>query len=259
MRARDSGHGICPLLHQRSWGLEPDNERYPEVETKARRGRIDGVSDVDMPREKLERLGEEALRNEELLAVLLRTGYEGKNVLRVADGILKRHPPEALLEMGLEGLTQIKGIGRAKAAGLVAAFELARRALDRGMGIAPALSHPVDVVGIVSDIRSLRKEHFVSVFLNARNQMICRETVSVGTLSASLVHPREVFAPAVGSSAASVILAHNHPSGDVTPSREDIELTRRMVQAGDIMGIEVLDHIIVAAERFLSMKEANLF
>ncbi len=212
---------------------------------------------MDMPREKLERLGQEALRNEELLAVLLRTGYEGKNVLRVADGILRKHPPEALLEMGLEGLIRIKGIGRAKAAGLVAAFELARRALERG--VAPALSHPVDVVGIVSDIRSLRKEHFVSVFLNARNQMICRETVSVGTLSASLVHPREVFAPAVGSSAASVILAHNHPSGDVTPSREDIELTRRMVQAGDIMGIEVLDHIIVAAERFLSMKEANLF
>ncbi|MDP6775487.1 MAG: hypothetical protein QGI83_01845, partial [Candidatus Latescibacteria bacterium] len=98
------------------------------------------MSDVDLPREKLERLGPEALRDEELLAVLLRTGYEGKNVLRVADGILRRHPPEVLLDMGLEGLTRLKGIGRAKAAGLVAAFELARRALDRGIGIAPALS-----------------------------------------------------------------------------------------------------------------------
>ena len=213
---------------------------------------------MDLPREKLERLGPEALRDEELLAVLLRTGYEGKNVLRVADGILRRHPPEVLLDMGLEGLTRLKGIGRAKAAGLVAAFELARRALDRGIGIAPALSQPVDVVGIVSDLRALRKEHFVSVFLNARNQMISRETVSVGTLNASLVHPREVFAPAVGSSAASVILVHNHPSGDVTPSREDVDLTKRMVQAGDIMGIEVLDHVIVAEERFLSMKEAGL-
>ena len=213
---------------------------------------------MDLPREKLERLGPEALRDEELLAVLLRTGYEGKNVLRVADGILRRYPPEVLLDMGLEGLTRLKGIGRAKAAGLVAAFELARRALDRGIGIAPALSQPVDVVGIVSDLRALRKEHFVSVFLNARNQMISRETVSVGTLNASLVHPREVFAPAVGSSAASVILVHNHPSGDVTPSREDVDLTKRMVQAGDIMGIEVLDHVIVAEERFLSMKEAGL-
>ena len=99
----------------------------------------------------------------------------------------------------------------------------------------------------------------MALFLNARNQVICRENVSVGSLNASLVHPREVFVPAVGSSAASVILAHNHPSGDVTPSREDIELTRRMVQAGEIMGIEVLDHLIVGSERFLSMKEANVF
>ena len=99
----------------------------------------------------------------------------------------------------------------------------------------------------------------MAVFLNARNQVICREDVSVGSLNASLVHPREVFVAAVGSSAASVILAHNHPSGDVTPSREDIELTKRMVQAGEIMGIEVLDHLIVGQERFLSMKEAGLF
>ena len=89
--------------------------------------------------------------------------------------------------------------------------------------------------------------------------MICREEVSIGSLNASLVHPREVFMPAVGSAAASVILGHSHPSGDVSPSREDIELTRRMVQAGEIMGIEILDHIIVGAERFLSIKEANLF
>ena len=228
------------------------------MEDEMRRGRILGVAEVDMPREKLERLGPEGLHNEELLAVLLRTGYEGKNVLKVAAGILERHSPGDLLEMGFEGLTRIKGVGRAKAAGLVAAFELARRALDKGMGVLPSISRPADVLTIVADIKDRRKEYFVAVFLNARNQVICREDVSVGSLNASLVHPREVFAPAVGSSAASVVLAHNHPSGDVTPSREDIELTRRMVQAGEIMGIEVLDHLIVGAERFLSMKEANL-
>ncbi len=112
---------------------------------------------------------------------------------------------------------------------------------------------------MLTDIKDQRKEYFIALFLNARNQVIHKEVVSVGSLNASLVHPREVFAPAINSAAASVILAHNHPSHDVTPSREDIDLTRRMVQAGDIMGIEILDHMIIGGERFLSMKESNLF
>ena len=223
------------------------------------RGGIAGVADVDMPREKLERLGPEALRDEELLAILLRTGYEGRNVLEISRGIIKRFSVSKLVDMDLNKLTAIKGIGQAKAAGLVAGFELAKRGLNQGIGIEPSITSPVDVLGFLTDIKDRRKEYFVALFLNARNQVICREDVSVGSLNASLVHPREVFAPAVGSSAASVILAHNHPSGDVTPSREDIELTRRMVQAGEIMGIEVLDHLIVGSERFLSMKEANVF
>ena len=223
------------------------------------RGGIAGVADVDMPREKLERLGPEGLRDEELLAILLRTGYEGRNVLEISRGIVKRYPVNKLVDMDLKELTTIKGIGRAKAAGLVAGFELAKRGLNQGIGIEPTITSPADVLGLLTDIKDLRKEYFVALFLNARNQVICRENVSVGSLNASLVHPREVFVPAVGSSAASVILAHNHPSGDVTPSREDIELTRRMVQAGEIMGIEVLDHLIVGSERFLSMKEANVF
>ena len=222
-------------------------------------GRIAGVADVDMPREKLERLGAEALRDEELLAILLRTGYEGRNVLEISRGIIRRFSVETLVEMELEALTKIKGVGRAKAAGLIAGFELARRGFNRGMGIAPSIACPADAVGLLTDIKDRRKEHFVALFLNARNQVICREDVSVGSLNASLVHPREVFAPAVGSAAASVILAHNHPSGDVTPSREDIELTRRMVQAGEIMGIEVLDHIIVTSNQFLSLKDSNAF
>ncbi len=223
------------------------------------RGGIAGVADVDMPREKLERLGPEALRDDELLAILLRTGYEGRNVLEVSREIFRRFSVDELVDMDLKKLTTIKGIGRAKAAGLVAGFELAKRGLNQGMGIEPTITSPADVLGLLTDIKDRRKEYFVALFLNARNQVICRENVSVGSLNASLVHPREVFVPAVGSSAASVILAHNHPSGDVTPSREDIELTRRMVQAGEIMGIEVLDHLIVGSERFLSMKEANVF
>ena len=223
------------------------------------RGGIAGVADVDMPREKLERLGPEALRDDELLAILLRTGYEGRNVLEVSREIFRRFSVDELVDMDLKKRATIKGIGRAKAAGLVAGFELAKRGLNQGMGIEPTITSPADVLGLLTDIKDRRKEYFVALFLNARNQVICRENVSVGSLNASLVHPREVFVPAVGSSAASVILAHNHPSGDVTPSREDIELTRRMVQAGEIMGIEVLDHLIVGSERFLSMKEANVF
>ena len=114
-------------------------------------------------------------------------------------------------------------------------------------------------MGLLSEFKDRRREHFVVIFLNARNQVIKKEEVAVGTLNASLVHPREVFYGAIGSSAAGVILAHNHPSGDITPSGEDIELTRRMVDAGEIIGIEVLDHIVLGKDRFLSMKEAELF
>lgn len=220
---------------------------------------IPGVADVDHPNLKLKRLGGEALKDEELLAVVLRTGYAEQNVLEVCSKILGKHPISSLLGMGRDELVRIKGISAGKADMLLASFELARRGLNQGMGILPSITCPADGAAMLADIKDCKKEHFVALFLNARNQVICRETVSVGSLSASLVHPRELFAPAINSSSASVIIAHNHPSGDVTPSREDIELTRRMVQAGDIMGIEILDHLIIGGERFLSMKEANLF
>jgi len=224
----------------------------------ARRNRIPGVADVDLPWEKLKYQGPEGLRCEELLAILLKTGYGGKNVLQRAIEVLDKHPPDKLAGMNRADMARIKGIGSSKAEVLVAGFELARRALNTGPGITPSISRPQDILPIIADIKDAKKEHFVAVFLNARNQVICRETVSVGSLNASLVHPREVFAPAVGSCAACVILAHNHPSGDVAPSREDIELTRRIMQAGEIMGIEVLDHVIISSERFLSMKESNI-
>ena len=131
------------------------------------RGGISGVADVDMPREKLERLGPEALRDEELLAILLRTGYEGRNVLEISRGIIKRFSVNKLVDMDLNKLTTIKGIGRAKAAGLVAGFELAKRGLNQGMGIAPSITSPVDVLGLLTDIKDRRKEYFVALFLNA--------------------------------------------------------------------------------------------
>ena len=220
--------------------------------------RIDGVADVDLPREKLERIGADALRNEELLAILLRTGYEGRNVLSVSKRVLDHFPCERLVRMTLDELVGIKGIGRSKASVLVAAFELARRAFDRDVGIAPTISAPRDILPLISDIKDHRKEQFVAFFLNGRNQVICREDVSVGSQSQTLVHPREVFGPAVGSAAAAVVLAHNHPSGEVNPSQNDLELTRRMVRAGEIMGIEVLDHVIISSTAFLSFKEMGM-
>jgi DNA repair protein RadC len=221
--------------------------------------KISGVADVDLPWVKLKDRGPEALSDTELLAVVLRTGYGDENVIEVCTRILTKHTVQSLVGMSRNDLMKIKGISVSKAEISIATFELVKRGLNQGMGIAPSISCPADCAAMLADIKDLSKEHFIAIFLNARNQVICREEVSVGSLNASLVHPREVFAPAIGSTAASVVLGHNHPSQDVTPSREDIELTRRMVQAGDIMGIEVIDHLIVGGERFLSMKEANLF
>ena len=224
-----------------------------------KRKKILGIADVDVPWVKLKDRGVEALRNDELFAVILKTGYGEQNVLEVSNNIMQKYPLSSLMKMQRPDLVRIRGISAGKADILLASFELARRGLNQGMGIAPSITCPGDGAELVSDIKDKKKEYFVALYLNARNQVICREDVSVGSLNASLVHPREVFAPAIGSSAASVILAHNHPSGDPTPSREDIELTRRIVQAGDIMGIEVLDHLVIGSERFLSMKEAHLF
>lgn len=212
----------------------------------------------DMPRERLARCGAAALRDEELLAVLLGTGYRGRHVLEVAAAIFAQFANEELVALDLAQWRRIKGVGKVKAAQLVAAFELARRGLGKGLGTRPVVASPVDALPLLEEIRDQRREHFLCLYLNARNQVIFKEVVSIGSLSASIVHPREVFQAAITHSAASIVLAHNHPSGDVSPSGDDIELTRRLVRAGEIMGIDVLDHIIMAAEDFLSMKERGL-
>jgi len=219
-----------------------------------RRG-IRGLHRVEMPRERLERLGPEALKDTELLAILLGTGYTGRNVLEVTGAILKKHPKEELVNLPFDDLTAMKGIGKAKAALLIAAFELSKRALQQGISLRPVITRPGDAVSLVADLREKRKEYFIALYLNARNQLLHRETISIGTLSSSLVHPREVFQPGVTLSAAGIIMAHNHPSGDTTPSQEDLRLTDRMVKAGEIMGIEVLDHLIVGGDGFFSFKE----
>jgi DNA repair protein RadC len=209
---------------------------------------------VDRPRERLARQGAKALKDEELLAILLRTGYKNMDVLALSRELLKLYPGRALYELPFPELKKIKGVGASRASALQAAWELARRYFESPDRL-PVLQSPRDVCAQIGEIRAQRKEHFVVLYLNTRNQLVHKEAVSIWTLNASLVHPREVFEPALRHSAAGVILAHNHPSGDPSPSEEDRDLTRRLAEAGRLLGIDVLDHVVVADGRHYSFQE----
>jgi DNA repair protein RadC len=214
---------------------------------------------VERPREKLIEKGPEALRDSELLAVMLGTGSRGFSIISVAERLLKQYPLSVLVSLPLEKLQDLKGLGPAKACCIKASHELWKRAFSVEEDALPTIRSPSDAANAVLSIRKKKKENFVVLCLNARNQIIRRETISIGSLNASIVHPREVFQPAILESAASIVLLHNHPSGDTRPSDDDVELTRRLVRAGEIMGIEVLDHVIVSDRRHFSMKERGLF
>jgi DNA repair protein RadC len=208
------------------------------------------------PREKLVTHGTGSLTEEELLALVMGSGIRGRSVLAMARSLGRRGAAN-LAGWPLGRWLRVPGIGLARAAALVAAFELGRRALERRVeGV--AIRGPEDVLAQVRDLASARREHFVALLLNARHEIQGREVVSIGSLNASIVHPREVFQPAILHSAASVVLVHNHPSGDPEPSEEDISITRRLVQVGELVGIEVLDHVIVAARGIVSFKSRRL-
>ncbi|MBO8131852.1 MAG: DNA repair protein RadC [Candidatus Marinimicrobia bacterium] len=211
---------------------------------------------VERPREKLMHYGPEKLSNSELLAILLRSGKKGENVVELAGKILKRFKADKLPYLTFDELKDYPGLGPAKACEIVACFELGKRLL-RGKKARIYLK-PKEVWEELKDIRDNKKEHFVIFYLDSRNQEIKREIISIGSLNANLVHPREVFEPAVRNLAAQIILAHNHPSGDIEPSEEDLTITKRLVEAGKIMGIEVVDHIIVVKNRYFSFKEKGL-
>jgi len=211
---------------------------------------------LERPREKLMRYGPEKLSNGELLAILLRTGTRERNVLDMAEDILAEFKKENLTNAGFESLRVHPGLGSVKACEIVAAFELGKRFFTGKKN--NIYLKPRDVWEELKDIREHKKEHFVSFYLDTRNQELKRDIVSIGTLNYNLVHPREVFEPAVRNLAAGIILAHNHPSGCLEPSDEDLSLTKRLVQAGKLMGIEILDHVIVTKEAFMSFKQRNL-
>ncbi|WP_018921619.1 RadC family protein [Salsuginibacillus kocurii] len=217
------------------------------------------VPDMERPRERMQQVGPERLSNQELLAILLRTGSKNESVLTLAQRVLIQFDGLKLFqEATLEELQRIKGIGFAKAVELRAALELGRRIHTYQNSDPYVIRSPEDVSNYVMDeMRFLRQEHFVSLCLDTKNQVIHRETLFIGSLNASIVHPREVFKEALRRSAASLICLHNHPSGDPSPSREDIEVTNRLVDCGRLLGIDILDHVIIGDKTFTSLKEAG--
>jgi DNA repair protein RadC len=216
----------------------------------------------ERPRERLFKLGSEALSLQEVLALILGRGIKDESVMATSQKLISRFGGlKGFANASLEELTQTKGIGPAKAAQIKAALELSKR-LEADVSEKPqqALKSPEDVVAVMrAKLKGKKKEHFWVICLDTRSRLINCRPVSIGSLDTSIVHPREVFKEAVSSSAASVIFVHNHPSGDPEPSKEDIELTKRLAKAGEIMGIDVLDHIIVCDRDYASLKANNLF
>lgn len=212
------------------------------------------------PRERLLKEGAGSLSEVELLAILLRTGSKEATALDLAAVLMTKFKNlRCLVDASVEELGEIKGVGLAKACQIKAALELARRLARYTEAPRPLIKSPDDAAALVmEEMRCLDREHFRVLLLNTKNQVVGVDEVSVGTLNYSAVHPRELFRRAIKRSAASVILVHNHPSGDPTPSREDIEITGRLVEAGRIIGIQVLDHIIVGEKRFVSLKAEGL-
>ncbi len=208
------------------------------------------------PRERLLTAGPSALSDGELLGLLFGIGNREKTAVELAGEVISEAGGlHGLYDVSVHELVRVKGIGEAKACIIMAAVELGRRIGQVRNPGRPVISSPADVDRLLRGrVANLDRENFVVVLLNTKNEVIESPLVSVGTLSAALVHPREVFKPAIRASAASVILAHNHPSGKVEPSREDREVTRRLVESAEILGIEVLDHVILG-DGFYSMKE----
>jgi len=215
------------------------------------------VEESERPRERLFELGPGALSDADLVALVFGSGSGGESVLDVASRVARAIHLRRLHQTAVEDLLAIQGIGPARAAQLLAAAEIGRRLWPDADPI-PLVRGPETIFELTADIRRSNREHFVGFYLNSRNQVLRREIISIGSLNASIVHPREVFIPALAVSAASLILAHNHPSGDPSPSEEDLAITRRIAESGRLLGIELLDHVVVAREAYTSFKERRL-
>lgn len=202
---------------------------------------------TEFPREKMEKYGAKRLRNFELIAIVLGSGIKGCNVLELARKIEKLIIQKSVNNVTLDDLLKIRGLGKAKAIQILAVISLVDRlGSERSMEMLSVK----DIWNLCVDFRSSKKEHIVAFYLDTQQRLIERRVISVGTLDTSLLHPREVFEPALQLSAAGVVLAHNHPSGSLEPSDEDIAITKRVADAGDLLGITLVDHIIMSEKEF---------
>lgn len=229
--------------------------------------RIKDMPSNERPRERLVENGADALKNSELIAILLRTGLKGISALQVAEQLLRKFETlDNLSRAGIQDLCQVKGIGRDKAIALKSAFTLARRMAQEIRQDSPPLDHPERIADLLrEENRAYAVENFQVVLLNTRRKLIRVERITQGTLDTLLVHPREVFKSAIAANASAIVLVHNHPSGDPTPSEADVKVTRDLIRAGQLLKIEVLDHVIIGRatqERpkdYVSLRELGHF
>lgn len=219
--------------------------------------KIQNIPEDDRPRERIQRYGPEAMSTSELIAVILGSGMKGVPILQLAQDIVSHFGSlEKLSEATIEEFCQIKGLGNAKAIQLKAAISLGMRVNKISNGQKYRIQTPAHAYHLIKDqLESEKREHFIVILLDVKGCVINTQTISIGTLSSSLVHPREVFNPAIRHNAASIVIVHNHPSGDPTPSKEDVEVTRQLINAGKMIGIPVNDHLIVGKGSFISIRQ----
>jgi len=213
----------------------------------------------ERPREKLIKHGSKTLTNSELLAIILRTGNKKESVLEISNKFFKKYNLKSLSRVKIAGLKKQLGVGDAKACQIMACFELGKRLSAFNEDKKPFVNTAKDIAKLfIPEMGSLEKEHFKGIYLDSRKRMIKQETIFVGSLNESVIHPREIFKIALDENAAAIILLHNHPSGDPNPSSFDIEITKELIEAGNILGIEILDHIIIGGNKYLSFKEKGI-
>jgi DNA repair protein RadC len=210
------------------------------------------------PREKMIQGGARGLSHVELLAVILGTGTRKENVLRIAERLVRRYGVAAMPALTVREWAGNPGIGQARGCKLAALFELARRIEKASSREAPRIGGPAEVYAQVKDLGHAKKEHLLGLYLDSQNHLLARETISIGSLNTTRTHPREILHPAITHLALGFILVHNHPSGTLTPSSDDIEFTRAIGRAGELMGIPLYDHVIVSASGYVSLKEKGL-
>ena len=207
---------------------------------------------MDRPVQKLVRKGPQNLSDVELVSNIIKSGMREQDVRQISSRIVRVLKDVEPSFLALEDLTRIQGVGKSRACQILSAMEVARRYLIKSEHI---LQSPNDVLGLLQDLKHKQQEYFVCLSLNGANELIQKRIVTVGLLNSSQIHPREVFADVIADRAASVILAHNHPSGSLSPSESDIQITNQLVEAGKILGITILDHLIISKKGHISLKE----